>query len=393
MKKLLLATAALGMLATSAAAEVKIGILLGFTGPIESLTPAMAAGAELAMSEVNAAGGILGGQTVTPVRADSTCTDAAVAQAAAERLITSDGVTAMVGGDCSGITMSVLQNIAIPNGVLMISPSATSPAFSTVDSGGLFFRTAPSDAAQGRVMAEILMERGISEVAVTFTNNDYGRGLADSFEANFTAMGGTVTINTGHEDGRADYSSEVASLAAAGGEVLVVAGYVDQGGRGIVRAALDTGAFDVFMFPDGMFGDTLIETFGTEIDGSFGQHPGTDSPGADIMAQLGEANGFPGNNPFVPEAYDAAALIMLAMEKAGSTDGREFGQHIMSIANEPGEIILPGELARALEIIRAGGEINYIGASSVALIPPGESGGNYREFDIIDGQFVTRGFR
>ena len=91
-------------------------------------------------------------------------------------------------------------------------------------------------------MTEVLMEQGIKEVAVTYTNNDYGKGLADSFAAAFEAAGGTVTINASHEDGKADYSAEVGALAAAGGDRLVVAGYVDQGGSGIVRAALDSGA-------------------------------------------------------------------------------------------------------------------------------------------------------
>jgi branched-chain amino acid transport system substrate-binding protein len=87
---------------------------------------------------------------------------------------------------------------------------------------------------------------------VTYTNNDYGKGLADSFAAAFEAAGGTVTLVAPHEDGKADYSAEVGALASAGGDVLVVAGYVDQGGSGIIQAALDTGAFDTFVLPDGM---------------------------------------------------------------------------------------------------------------------------------------------
>ena len=135
MKKLLMATAATALMAGSAfagghAKEVKIGIILGFTGPIESLTPDMAAGAELAMSEVNDAGGILGGNVVS-VRGDSTCVDAAAASAAAERLITADGVSAIMGADCSGVTTAILENVALANGVVMVSPSATSPARSS----------------------------------------------------------------------------------------------------------------------------------------------------------------------------------------------------------------------------------------------------------------------
>ena len=111
-------------------------------------------------------------------------------------------------------------------------------------------------------MADILNDRGIKEVAVTYTNNDYGKGLADSFEEAFTESGGTVTMNASHEDGKADYSAEVGALASAGGEVLVVAGYIDQGGAGIIKGALDSGAFDTFMFPDGMVSETLEKNFG-----------------------------------------------------------------------------------------------------------------------------------
>ncbi len=282
MKKLLLASAATALVAGAAQAEdVKLGVILGFTGPIESLTPPhMAAGAELAMEEVTASGKFMGGSSVTSVRADSTCVDAAAATAAAERLITAEGVKGIMGADCSGVTGgAVLANVAVPNGMVMISPpSATSPGLTNAEDNGLFFRTAPSDARQSAVMSEILMEGGVKSVAVTYTNNDYGKGMADAFKAEFEAAGGEVTIVAAHEDGKADYTAEVGALASAGGDVLVVAGYVDQGGAGIVRGALDTGAFDTFHFPDGMIGSNLTANFGSDIDGSTGQVPGTDSP-------------------------------------------------------------------------------------------------------------------
>ena len=182
MKKILTAAAVAATLAFGAQAQtpVKLGVLLGYTGPIESLTPAMAASAELAMKEVSDSNLLLGGTKVQPVRADSTCTDAAAARAAAERLITSERVNAIVGADCSGVTTAVIQNVAVPRGVLMISPSATSPALTTVQDNGLFFRTAPSDARQGEIIAQMLREQGIRSAALTFTNNDYGRGLANS---------------------------------------------------------------------------------------------------------------------------------------------------------------------------------------------------------------------
>ncbi|WP_299699764.1 ABC transporter substrate-binding protein [uncultured Tateyamaria sp.] len=399
MKKLLMASAATALMAGTAfadghAKEVKIGIILGFTGPIESLTPSMADGAELAMKEVTDSGLLLDSATVTPVRADSTCVDAGAATAAAERLVTSDKVDGIMGADCSGVTGAILNNVAVANGVVMVSPSATSPGLSHNDNedNGLFFRTAPSDARQGVVMTEVLMEEGIKEVAVTYTNNDYGKGLADSFQAAFEAAGGTVTINAAHEDGKADYSAEVGALAAAGGERLVVAGYVDQGGSGVVRAALDSGAFDTFHFPDGMISAKLAENFGDEIEGSTGQHPGTDSPGAAKFEEMvGDA--FDATSPFTPESYDAAALIMLAMQAANSKDSNDYKEHIMDVANAPGEQIFPGELAKALQILKDGGEIDYVGATAVELIGAGESAGNYRQIVVEGGEITTAKYR
>ncbi|PIE07356.1 MAG: branched-chain amino acid ABC transporter substrate-binding protein [Rhodobacterales bacterium] len=391
MKKLLLASAATALVASGALADdIKMGVLLAFTGPLESLAPDIAEGAELAIGEVNASGLLLGGTKVEPIRADSTCTDAAAATAAAERLITSDGVSGIVGAMCSGATGAILANVAMPNGMVMISPSATSPALSTVEDNGLFFRTAPSDARQGEVMAAMIRDRGFKDVAITYTNNDYGKGLAESFAAAWEAAGGTVTINAAHEDGKADYSAEVGALASAGGDLLVVAGYVDQGGSGVIQAALDTGAFDTFELPDGMVSATLEERFGTALDGSFGQIPG--SPAAEKFAEV-VGDRFDSTSVYADTGYDAAALILLAMQAAGSTDPMVYKDKVMEIANAPGEEIYPGELAKALEILADGGDVDYVGASAVEFIGQGESAGSYRVIEIQDGKVVDVEYR
>ncbi len=395
MKKLIVSTAVAASIASvssvASADEITLGVFLGLTGPIESLVANMAPAAEEAVNEVNASGKLLGGTTVQAIRADTTCVDAAAATAAIERLITSENVRGVVGGDCSGVTTAALTNVAKPNGMVMISPSATSPALSTIEDDGLFFRTAPSDARQGVVMTEIIMERGIKEVALTYTNNDYGKGLADAFQAAYEAAGGSVTISAAHEDGKADYSAEVGALASAGGEALVVAGYIDQGGKGIIQSSLDTDAFDTFVLPDGMVGDALPEAIGPDLNGSFGQAPGTDSEGAGKLVEM--ANGYDATSPFAAESYDAAALIMLAMQAAGSTDPQKYKDSVMDVANAPGEKILPGELGKALEILASGGDIDYVGASNVELIGAGESAGNYREIEIKDGALSTVRYR
>ncbi len=394
MKKLLLATAATALFAGAASAEdVKLGVLIGFTGPIESLTPNMLASSKMAVDEVNASKLFLDGSILTVVEADSTCTDSAAATSAAERLVTTDGVAGIVGGDCSGVTGAVLQNVARPNGIAMISPSATSPALSTAEDDGLFFRTAPSDAREGEVMAGILMEKGLKSVALTYTNTDYGKGLAEAFATSYTALGGTITINAAHEDGKADYSAEVGALAAAGGDILVVAGYLDQGGKGIIQGSLDSGAFDKFVLPGGMVGDSLPAAIGPGLNGSFGQIAGSDSAGAATFEAKAKELGFDGTSAYSPESYDAAALFALAMQAAKSSKSADYAGKILEVANAPGEKIYPGELAKGLQLILDGQDVDFEGATAVELIGPGESAGRYREIEIKDGKIETIGFR
>ena len=394
---MLMATTAAALVATGAYAEshtkeVKLGVLLGFTGPIESLTGPMSAGAEMAMKEISDSGLLMDGATVASMRADSGCIDNGLAVSNGERLI-ADGVSGLIGADCSGVTGAVLQNVAIPNGMVMISPSATSPGLTTMEDNGLFFRTSPSDAREGEVMAELLMERGVKSIALTYTNNDYGKGLADAIESSYEAAGGEVTIVAAHEDGKADYSAEVGALASAGGDLLVVAGYLDQGGAGIIKAALDAGAWEQFGLPGGMIGENLPTTIGPDLNGSYGQIAGSEGNGIETFTTMAEEAGFDGTSPYTPESYDAAALFLLAMQAANSTDPAVYKDKILEVANAPGEKIYPGDLAKALELIKAGTDIDYVGASAVELIGPGESAGTYRMIEVQDGKNVTVGYK
>lgn len=394
MKKLLLASAASVALTGGAfAQEVKFGVILGFTGAIESLTPHMADSAELAFKEVSDSGLFLGGQTITSVRGDSTCLDASAGTVAAERMVTSDGIVGFMGPDCSGVTMAVLQNVAMANGIPVISPAATSPGFSTIDSNGLFFRTAPSDARQGAVMADVLIERGITNVAVTYTNNDYGKGLSDAFAESYEALGGSITINAPHEDGKGDYSAEVGALASGGGDLLVVFGYSDLGGAGIMINAIESGAFDTFAMGDGMYSDALLDTIGPDLNGTIGTAPWSQGEGTEMFAALAAENGVVSESTYTRESYDAAALLALAAQAAGEATPAGIAANILNVANAPGEMIMPGELAKGLEILAAGGEIDYVGATNVELIGPGEAAGTYREYIVQDGAYETVSFR
>jgi len=393
MKKLLLATTVMAALSGTVMAEdtIKVGILQGFTGPIESLTPFMADSAELALKEASDSGELLGGKKIEPIRADSTCVDAAAAQAAAERLVTSDKVAAIFGAACSGASTAVANNVAVPNGVVMISPSSTSPALSTIEDKGFFFRTAPSDARQGEVLAQIVKDRGIDSVAISYTNNDYGKGLSEAFGGAYEKLGGKIEINASHEDGKADYSAEVAALSASGAKELVVLGYLDQGGKGIIQTSLDTGAFERFIMADGMIGESIMEALGKDMEGSFGTLPGGENEGSEKWAEVAKAGKIEndGDGPYRGESYDAGALIALAMQAAGSADRAKIQEKMMEVANAPGEKILPGEIAKGLKLLADGKDIDYVGATNIEFIEVGEVPGSYKEVEVKSAKFET----
>jgi branched-chain amino acid transport system substrate-binding protein len=207
------------------------------------------------------------------------------------------------------------------------------PGAVDVEDNGLFFRTAPSDARQGVVMAEIIMDRGFDTVAVTYTNNDYGQGLADSFAAAFEEMGGTVTLVAAHEDGKADYSAEVGALASAGGDVLVVAGYVDQGGPASSRPRSTPVPSTPSCCPTA-WSPALTDQFRLRYRRLLRPEPRhRQRRRRDLPA--GRGCGLRRHLALLAESYDAAALIMLAMQAAGSTDPGDYAQ-VMDVANAPG---------------------------------------------------------
>ena len=347
------------------AEDIKIGFLGGITGPIESLVPPIVDGAQLALRHVNEQGGLLGGNNAVLVVGDTTCADATKAADAADRVVNVDKVVAIVGALCSGATISAANNAAIPGGVVMISPASTSPAITTMDDKDLVYRTATSDAYQGEVLARLIASKGVTNIAITYVNNDYGKGLAESLANAFPKNGGTVAVNEAHEDGKADYRSELGSLAASGASDLVIIGYADGSGGTILRQALETGDFTQFFSADGMVSDKIAAELGSQLEGKLVMtKPGTpEIPGAASFNKLAADAGIKADGVFVPNSYDAAFIIALAIEQAGSTDRAEIAKHIRDVASAPGDVILPGEWAKAVEAIKAGRGVNYEGAA------------------------------
>lgn len=381
-------------LAAMAQAEVKVGFLGGFTGGIESLTPPIFEGAKLAVAQINEQGGILGGQTLVMPSGDTTCSDASAASNAADRMVNSERVTAIVGALCTGATIAAANNAAIPGGVLMVSPASTAPAVSELDDNDLVFRTVPSDAFQGEMLAKLLLDKGIDFVAVTYVNNDYGRGLSEAFSTAFEEGGGEVAENLAHEDNRADYRSELGSLSASGADTLVVLAYADTSGQTVLRQAYESGMFTQYVGADGMVGDSLIQAIGADVlDGMIVTRPGSpDLPGTEIFNAAAAAAGIDPSAVFAAQAYDAAFLVALAIEQNGSAEREGLSEALRSVSSAPGEIILPGEWEKAVELIAAGTEINYEGASgSHEFDENGDVPGVVVEMVVENGTFTSKG--
>ena len=397
LKNLTLTAALIAGLAASASAmamEVKIGFLGGFTGPIESMVPPIAKGAKLAIEGVNESGGVLNGMKIEMPTGDTTCADATKAADAADRLVNSEKVLAIVGALCSGATISAANNAAIPGGVVMISPASTSPALTTLKDNDLVFRTVPSDAYQGQMMAKLLKDKGFKSIAITYVNNDYGKGFAEALADAFKKQGGTVAAMEPHEDGKADYRAEIGNLESSGADILVILAYANGSGQTILRQALESGGFEKFALGDGMVSDALIKAIGADsLKGVIATRPGAPkAAGADRFAEIAKKAGLDPKAIFAAQAYDAAMLLALAIEKNGKAERADLNKALRAVATAPGEVILPGEFAKAKKLLAEGKDINYEGAAgSHEFDANGDVPGVIEQLTVKDGKWTVLG--
>lgn len=396
MMRLLLASAAASALAAAAAvaAEIKVGSAGGITGPIAEIIADVFEGRNLAAKHVNDQGGLLKGDTMVLVAGDGACNPTAGVDAGT-KLVNVDQVVAIVGGSCSGETLAMTQSVTIPAGVVSVSDSATSPAITSLADNDLVFRVAPSDAYQGVALAELVLKSGVTKVALTYANDDYNSGLGKVFEAAFKEKGGTITATQVHEPDKASYRAEVATLGGSGAEALVLFAYYGSSGITITRNALESGAFSKFFGADGMVNEELIRQIGGEnLKDAVYTTAGADDSTAAWKAYMDAATAAGLRNPagpFVANGYDATFLIALAIEKAGAADRSKISAALREVANAPGEIILPGEWAKAKQLIAEGKDINYVGASGdIEFDENGDVSGVYNlNYPQPDGTFRT----
>ncbi len=369
--------------------EVRIGWMGAITGPIAQLVPPILRSSQMAVEQINAQGGILGGRRLALASADGQC-NAQGGTDAVNKLVNVDQVVAIVGGLCSGETIAGANAQAIPNGVVMVSPASTSPLITGLQDRDLIYRIVPSDAYQGQVMARMVWNQGLRRVAVTHVNNDYGRGLGGSFRDAFTAIGGTVTAFAAHEDQRASYRTELATLARGNPEALVTIAYGGGSGLTMIRQALEGGFFNRFIGGDGMRDDVLPRELGANLNITVTQPvPRTGNPSLETFQQMFTAVGGNPSSIFVAQGYDGAFALALAIQHAGGTDRARISASLRAITAPGGTVIRPGQWREAVAALTAGRRITYVGASGpIEFDANGDVPGNVAQWTIQVRTFV-----
>ncbi len=375
---------------------LRLGTLLPITGDLAQYGGPMQDSARLLVNTVNACGGVVG-QTVTLVNEDDQTEPAVGAQAMA-KLAEVDRVAGVVGAASSAVS-SAAVDIAVRNQVMLISPASTSPTFTERarqgDFNGFWARTAPPDTFQGEALAQLAQRQGLETVAVLSINNDYGNGLVQSFIPAFEAIGGTVTNRdnpTRYDPNAATFDTEVAQAFRGSPDAVLLVSYPETGSL-ILKTAYESGALNgqtQVMATDGLKDFELANLVGRNPQGQYiaagmiGTAPSAGGPALEAFQeryQLAYSDRQP--SVFDPNTWDAAALLVLAAEAAGSFDGQVIRDRIQSVANPPG--IEVTDVCEGLSLLSRGEDINYQGASgSVDLNAEGDVTGSYDIWEIDD---------
>jgi ABC-type branched-subunit amino acid transport system substrate-binding protein len=374
-----------------AAGSMKIGAVLSLSGALADFGLATHNAVDLALAQINAAGGVLGAPLAIDVADDRS--DQQGALEAAHKLANSDKVNAFIGPMGSSAYLAVATNVAIPLNLPIVTGSATAATIDGLDAKGLVFRTVPSDSQQGAALAEVARDKSYRNVSILFQNTDYGKGLADSFGKAFTKLGGKVAASIPFDPKQAGSHGEVKAAATGRAEALLVIAYPTDGAI-LLKQALDNGLFNKFLLSDGLKDPAVVEAVGGQfLDGVTGASasPPADSEGFAVFEKAYSAKfGDLPPTPYLDRTYDAVYLLALAAEKAKTTDGGKIKDALRDISGSGGEVIGPGEFAKAKQLIAQGKKISYQGAAGpYSFDSHGGITGSFARWQIQDGKFET----
>jgi branched-chain amino acid transport system substrate-binding protein len=336
---------------------LKIGAILPETGSLAFLGEPMFTGFQMAIDDINAAGGVWGNPVESLTRDEGDATETEIAAAAADFMI-EQGVHGVVGAAATGSSLAIIEAL-FNQKIIQISPSNTGPVFTTHEHGKYYFRTAPSDVMQGSVLAQEIIEDGHESTAILAMQNAYGEGLADQVDSVYSTAGGTVEEKIFFEPNTSEFAAEVSALVAAGADSLVIISYEEV--KQIVPALVEGGLGPdtlQWYFVDGNLADYSADFDAGLLQSVKGTAPGPESPPQDFYDRMAEAA--PGIDTFIygPEAYDATIAIALAAVAANSDDGDAI-QAQLPLVTAGGEKCTT--FADCKELLEAGTDIDYDG--------------------------------
>lgn len=339
--------------------ELVLGTLLPQTGSLAFLGPPEFAGVDLAVKEINEAGGVLG-KDVRVSHTDSGDTTTDIASQSVDRLL-GEGADAIIGAASSAVSKTVIDQIT-QSGTVMFSPANTSPDFSDYDDNGLYFRTAPSDVLQGRAMGDLVLSDGHSNVGIMALQDDYGTGLAENVTKSVEDGGGAIAGGEAiiYDPNAASYTAEVTQMAASDPDAIVLIGFAETLTIIPELVSQGIGPQDVPLY----FVDGNLSNYGDQLpagtlDGNKGTLPGAPAP-EDFQARLLEVDPNLVDYSYAAESYDAAILTALAAIAAGDDAGESIASELVNVSTEGEKCTV---FADCVELLEAGEDIDYDGVS------------------------------
>jgi len=336
-KKLLMVIAVLALLIPVAgcgpapAETIKIGCVLSTTGLLGPMGERMMQGAELAVQEINAQGGVLGKQIELVEENDNT--ESAKCLERVKKLVEVDGVKVLVGGMFSGATMASGAYVA-DHEILMVSPSATSPMISEQEWTNWVFRTCPDDNLQAKALAQLIVEGNYTRLATMVQDNPYGVGLEGALVdvLNETGWQGEHVVSIHFDPAKGDYLTELGQIADANPDIVLAVTYCDDG-KVLFKQALDMGLDTIdWLGCDGNYGSGMFEEpkcaefMEKAIIAGTVLSLGTSEFASAYEARWGEAP-----EVYCSSTYDAIKLIAQAIEQAGTYDSAAIKDALMGI--------------------------------------------------------------
>lgn len=377
-----------------------LGAALPQSGNLATLGPAMIQGGQMAVRDINAAGGVNGQDVTMTVKDDGGAGNDDLAVTSVDELINNDNVDAILGAAATPTTNAILDRV-VTSGTVQCSPSNTGSGLTQADDKGLFFRTPPPDNLQAQALAKVVSDDGHANVAIIAQNTDYGTGFVRYLDPALTDAGAKVVANVTYDEKGTGIDAEVEKVVSSEPDAVVLIGYVEDGGK-VVAEMIKQGAGpdDVAIYvTDGMADNELFKAIDESDPAITAGIRGT----AASAAPENGASFFPDAfQAFAPEvaspiysaqSYDCVILFALAAQKAGSDAPFEIAKEMINVsAGETDEAETCDTYKACTALLAEDKDIDYDGASgALDFTDYGEpSAGSYDVYTFgDDGTFAT----